>query len=473
MEAIHVNHDPKGWGPSSLKFPQIEGVEPTDDLTSLYSYIDFGQKASKREEEPDDFFLVDNKLQSGSKLMSKYGQFFSKVGAAPKSRAAVPTRVTTVARPVTKRIYRDQTVSIRSNWSMIAELSKPNNDKLSFEPGVAEDISQYGSILTYKRSQDTSVSALSPKILNTKVAESRAFISSTASADPLLEALKDRASVFITDTVLVTIMTMNRSVYPWDIQVTKSNGKIVFDKSEDSSLEQLTLNENNPEHMPDEDEPETSINNPKRLAEEAQRVNRAFFLSSIAEPSVEFGANFNEENLPIAVKYRKWQLSESFGVLVRTEIDSVIEENDNKVLIKLFAVNEYDAKITGGYKEKLETKKGQIFANEIKNNSCKMSKWALKAYLAGVEFVKIGYVSRANPNVNDRHLLLHVQKIRTKDLMQDLNLSHANGWGVFRAVVEIFKNQPDGRYVMVKDPLKPVVKIYTANEDHTEDFETR
>lgn len=475
MDTIQVNHDPKGWGPDSIKFPQIPRIDPTDELDRLYSFIDFGQKPGKYDDDHNDFALVDNKLQSKTKILSRHGLYQPKSGLTQKNRQVTVNRVTTVQRVASKRIYREQTVVIRSNWNIIAEISKPINDKMSFDPGNAEDISQFGHVLAYKKNQELAITTLKPKLLNTKNIDSKGFITTTTSNDPIIESLKDRASIFITDSVLVTIMTMNRSVYPWDIQIRKENGKIYFDKSEDPLFEQLSMNENNPEHMPDEDEPETSLNNPKRLSEEALRINRSFFLSSIGEPSFEFGPAIGEDTVPIAFKYRKWQLSENVSVLVRTEVDSFIEEADNsKVFVKLFAVNEYDAKITGGYKEKLENKKGQVFANEIKNNSCKMSKWALKAMLAGVDVVKIGYACRVTPTTADKHHLVYVHKIKTQYLMQNLNLAYNNCWGIFKSIVDIVRREPDGKYVMVKDPMKPVVRLFSAIESNlTEEFENR
>lgn len=468
MDAIHVNHDPTGWGPSSLTFSQLPGIEATDDLDRLYSYVDYGTKSTRRDEDFDDFALVDNKLQSKTKILSRHGMFQPKIVTTQKVRQVVSNRPVAVQRPLVKRIYREQTLAIRSNWNLVAELSKQLNEKMNYDPGQAEEIHQCGSILTYKKSQDTAITTAKPKLLNTKQVDSRGFITTTASSDPVMEGLKEKASIFITDTVLVTIMAMNRSVYPWDLQVTKANGKIFFDKLDESSVDQLSMNENNPEHMPDEDEPENSPNNPKRLSDEALRINKSFLLSSITEPRMEFGPVLNED-VPIGFKYRKWKINEE-TVIVRTEIDTYTEENNAIVPMKLFAVNEYDTKITGGYKEKLETKKGQIFANEIKNNSCKISKWALKAMLAGVEIVKIAYVCREHPNATDKHHLVYVQKIRVQTLMQDLNLSYSNCWGVFKSVVDAIRKEPDGKYVLIKDPMKPVVRIFSATNEVKDEF---
>lgn len=467
MESAHLNFDSAGWGPVNLSLPQIPGLDPTDDLSRLSTFVDFGQKIVRKEELEDDFLLVDNKLQSQPKLLGKFLQ--QKSATASKQKQSTVTRTPTVQRPAVKRTYRELTVAIQSSWGLIAELSKPNNDKLAYEVSAPEDVAEYGILMTYKKSQDSQVTPNKPKVLNSKQVDLKQINTLTASADPVLESVKGSANVLITDTVLVTLMTMSRSVYPWDITVTKSNGKIVFDKSEDSVLDQLTMNENNPEHMPDEDEPEASPNNPKKLSEEALRVNRAFLLESLVEPSQKLGSVQTEE--PGVFKYRKWTIGD-YQILVRTEIDAKAIEEGVAVPLRLFTVNEYDSNITGGYADKLDTRKGFIFSNEIKNNSCKMSKWALKAQLAGVEFVRIAYVTRQHFASPDKHNLLSVQKIRTKDLLQNLNLAYNNSWGVFKFVLDTIKNQQDGKYAIVKDHLKQVVRIYTAFEEIDEDFET-
>ena len=38
----------------------------------------------------------------------------------------------------------------------------------------------------------------------------------------------------------------------------------------------------------------------------------------------------------------------------------------------------------------LDRQRGAVFATELKNNSCKIAKWAMSAVLAGSEFIKFG-----------------------------------------------------------------------------------
>jgi translation initiation factor 3 subunit D len=55
--------------------------------------------------------------------------------------------------------------------------------------------------------------------------------------------------VFVTDTILTTIMCAAKSVYSWDIVVTKVGDKLFFDKREGSTLDLLTVNETAPEQV--------------------------------------------------------------------------------------------------------------------------------------------------------------------------------------------------------------------------------
>lgn len=45
-----------------------------------------------------------------------------------------------------------------------------------------------------------------------------------------------------------------------------------------------------------------------------------------------------------------------------------------------------------------------------------------------------------------------------------LNLS--NGWGIVRTIADMCLKMPEGKYVLVKDPNKPVLRLYQV-PDHT------
>ena len=60
-------------------------------------------------------------------------------------------------------------------------------------------------------------------------------------------AAQDEAQVFITEGLLTTLMCAPRSVYSWDVVVTRAGGKLFFDRRDGSAGELLTTAETAPE----------------------------------------------------------------------------------------------------------------------------------------------------------------------------------------------------------------------------------
>merc|ERR1719277_2384162 len=150
--------------------------------------------------------------------------------------------------------------------------------------------------------------------------------------------------------------------------------------------------------------------------QEATFINQNFsqqVLSKIDEPlkmqnpKNPFAEGSEDVPASVAYKYRIFQMGkppkegEADGrikLLCRTEIDGVMKgknEGDDDLLIRLYALNETDSKLTAGidWRQKLESQRGAVLATELKNNSNKLAKWTLQAMLAGVDLIKIGYVS--------------------------------------------------------------------------------
>ena len=69
-------------------------------------------------------------------------------------------------------------------------------------------------------------------------------------------------------------------------------------------------------------------------------------------------------------------------------------------------------------------------------------------------------MSRANPKNNDRHVVLGVVGYKPREFANQMNLSISNGWGIVRTIVDMCLKMPEGKYVLVKDPNKPVLRLY-------------
>jgi translation initiation factor 3 subunit D len=46
-----------------------------------------------------------------------------------------------------------------------------------------------------------------------------------------------------------------------------------------------------------------------------------------------------------------------------------------------------------------------------------------------------------------------------------MNVSLNNGWGIVRTLVDMVMKQPEGMYVLVKDPNNPMIRLYSVPED--------
>jgi translation initiation factor 3 subunit D len=181
----------------------------------------------------------------------------------------------------------------------------------------------------------------------------------------------------------------------------------------------------------------------------------------------------------IISSYRKWNLGETAAgkpivVVARTELDGAFPAPDGskepmKLTIKAF--NEWDSALSGGvqWRTKLDQQKAAVLAAELKNNGSKLAKWTVQAILAGADYMKFGYVSRVSPRSAAQHEILGTQQFRPAEFANNINLSLDNCWGVLRVVCEFLLDQPAGKYLLLKDPSAPVVRIYSLPEGTFDD----
>lgn len=103
---------------------------------------------------------------------------------------------------------------------------------------------------------------------------------------------------------------------------------------------------------------------------------------------------------PTAYRYRKFDISikedEDISIVVRTQLDSVVKTlGGDSSLITIRALNEFDPRSQGAggaldWRQKLDTQRGAVVTTEMKNNSCKLARWAVQSILAGADQMKLG-----------------------------------------------------------------------------------
>nr|ODN81272.1 eukaryotic translation initiation factor 3 subunit D [Cryptococcus depauperatus CBS 7841]ODN99732.1 eukaryotic translation initiation factor 3 subunit D [Cryptococcus depauperatus CBS 7855] len=374
----------------------------------------------------------------------------------------------------------DSSVTIGSEWEVLEEIDFNRLAKLNLSVDEPEDLDSYGNLQAYDKTFDR-INTRNEKpleILN------RVRYNPSTSDDPVIAqfAEKKQAQVFATDSILAVIMAAARSVNSWDIILENRNGQVFFDKRESGPLDYLTVNENAADPPIDSDDP-NNINSAGSLSLEATYISHNFSSQVSANSSGKvytpkpnpFYSPEVESELPASTlyKYRKFDLSvdedEQFNIIVRTEADAYVGKKENLITVR--ALNEYDPRVQGGsgkpldWRKNLDTQKGAILASEMKNNSAKFARWALQSILVGADQMKMGYISRANARDAQRHVIVGVQSLKPADFARQMNVSVANGWGIVRTIADLVLKQPEGKYVLVKDPNNPLVRFYKVPDD--------
>lgn len=66
-------------------------------------------------------------------------------------------------------------------------------------------------------------------------------------------------------------------------------------------------------------------------------------------------------------------------------------------------------------------------------------------------------------------MILGVVGWKPRDFANQMNLSLSNGWGIVRTIADMCRQREDGRYVLVKDPNKSILRLYEVPAGSFED----
>lgn len=399
------------------------------------------------------------------------------------------------------RVDRQPSVAVQPDWKLMEEidLSKlTKNLTASTTVPVPQDVLWCGFLDPYNEVYDK-ISARQPHPL--KRMEHKEFYPVTTTDDPVLEklAVDGAGQVFITDTILAHLMTCTRSVYPWDVVVQKlPGGTLFFDKRDNSQFDYLTVQETAYAPPADED----GLNTPERLGLEATMINQNFSQQILKKtgrkemdlPNPFFDEDDNTEGMEpasTAFRYRKFALDDKMMVVCRTELHGLVKKTQ---YMTAFALNEYTPTPINAanamnnnnnntnnsspapptqisWREKIDSQRGAVLATELKNNSFKLAKWTAQSLLAGADQMKIGFVSRTNPKNAYEHVILATQFYRPSDFAQQITLQEGQMWSIFRMFVTLMQKQEDGKYVLMRNPNKPVMHLYKVPADTFEEEE--
>jgi len=381
---------------------------------------------------------------------------------------------------------REASVDVRAEWVVKGQITFPDMQKLSMETPEPTSVYTCGTAAYYDKQVDR-VNPKAEKPIDTKMCDERSFYKTTTSDDTVIARLHDdpklsHVRVYATDAILAVIMSAPRSAFSWDLVVNRVGDKLFLDKRPDCSTDFVTCMETANDFGDDDKD---SVNHPFKLMQEATYLNQAFSqqVLSKTEKPIEFDTprgpfveTPDETPAPVSYRYRTFTLGKApkdpkaeedkrVTVLCRCEIDGVMKgKQDEDLFLRLYAMNELDSKLTNGvdWRQKLDSQRGAVLATELKNNSNKLAKWTLQAMLAGADLIKLGYVSRTNPKSAEKHVLLGTGVYKPAEFAPLINLNVSNSWGILKAVVDLCLQLEEGKYLLLKDPNKPVIRFYSV-----------
>jgi len=373
----------------------------------------------------------------------------------------------------------------------LSKLSKGTSPHASLvdtaPPRSVEDLAWCGFLDQYNDQYDK-VSTRTPAPL--KRVATKEFYPVTTTDDPVIEkfAIEGKGTVFATDAILAHLMTCPRSVYPWDVIVQKlPTGALFFDKRDSSQFDYLTVHETSntpPTPVRDNSNEAELMNSPERLSLEATMINQNFSQQILR--NAKHRTTFDHPNpfwdeedcdgmepASVAYRYRKFDLGDGITIVARTELHGLGKERKvgdtakiatnisaNKKKKKGAKVNPLDVPDGGDLYMTAYALNEYVLASELKNNSFKLAKWTAQSLLAGASQMKIGYVSRTAPKNAYDHVVLATQTHRPADFATQMTLNQGTMWGYIRLFIKLLEKEPEGKYVIMRDPNRAIVRIY-------------
>eukprot|EP00469_Lotharella_globosa_P011562 CAMPEP_0167781286 /NCGR_PEP_ID=MMETSP0111_2-20121227/5849_1 /TAXON_ID=91324 /ORGANISM="Lotharella globosa, Strain CCCM811" /LENGTH=553 /DNA_ID=CAMNT_0007671933 /DNA_START=1 /DNA_END=1662 /DNA_ORIENTATION=+ len=365
---------------------------------------------------------------------------------------------------------REPSVDVDEDWPLVKSIDLSSlNVQLTVKEG--ETVVSCGEV----REWDPAYERVNPRNpIDLRRADDVQFFNTTTSVDPVIQDLADSktGNIFITDTIAAVLMCAAYSTHSWDVIAKKQNGKLYFDKRADSRIDYLTVNENWNESKETETE---SINHSIRLSEEATFINHNFMDQVLKGPAVSMekpnpflkGLQSGYRPAPIAYHYRRWYLGNDRDLVVRCELNGYETRKGKRHYFISRAINEWNSKLSGNidYRLKLESQSGAVLAAEMKNNKNKLAKWTAKALISGADQLKLGYVTRAQARSNLSHHILLTQPYKAKDFATLMSIKPLALFGALSKIIQAILDQPDGTYLIIRDPMESVLNIHSIPED--------
>jgi translation initiation factor 3 subunit D len=147
-------------------------------------------------------------------------------------------------------------------------------------------------------------------------------------------------------------------------------------------------------------------------------------------------------------------------------LDPNVPENERKYLSIKTLIEYFGSSTPSNWSSRLDSQRAAVLLTEFKNNAAKMTRFTAQALLAGVDQIKLGLISRANPSNPRQHRILGTETYQPAILARTVKLYISNMWGVLQGIFNmIAKQEGDAVFVLLHAPNKQQLDLYKVNNE--------
>eukprot|EP01063_Lacrimia_lanifica_P029940 TRINITY_DN466_c0_g1_i1.p1 TRINITY_DN466_c0_g1~~TRINITY_DN466_c0_g1_i1.p1 ORF type:complete len:559 (+),score=286.28 TRINITY_DN466_c0_g1_i1:57-1733(+) len=400
-------------------------------------------------------------------------------------------------------VHRSASIEVKADWNNVATLPLSDLSKLNEKPPMngpsnIQTIAEEGEALFWNPffdklgpSQPLDVVQMQRSLEDSSVVESKKI--REIAGKMMKEAGAGDVQVYATDAVLATLMAAPKSSVAWDISIERFGNAYFLNWRKGTAVDMWTVNET-AQDQPLMEEPtqasateEQKLNIQPKLMKELtgltmnlsqqvlDRKKAVTGKSAVAKAPVPEACEANNTKpASVVYRYRSWDLPHKDGepsikVVARTHADGYLERP--RSYFRTFAFLDLSAQtFRPGLMRKEE---GAITAPEIINNGTRLAKQAVVAHLAGCDKVKMAYVARKKADRSQSHSILHFTQYELRDLVKHTGMSFKGMWNILTKIInEVVRCKNDEmqqKFVLMKDPNKPLLKLYDIGEGGAEE----
>lgn len=178
----------------------------------------------------------------------------------------------------------------------------------------------------------------------------------------------------------------------------------------------------------------------------------------------------DQQDIPLhGYTYMKWPFGKNRTLITRGQMHSYESistgagTEDQIKYTNIYAMNQW--KFNKPEWKKVDADKTAILGGELTDNSNRVSKWALQSLFAGVDNMKIMFVTRQKLSSNLKHQIVGASTLSVNKFMNLISFKYDEAWSNVKFIVDHFEEKEDGEYLLVRDPLKNLIKIFNISQE--------